>query len=187
MTRPTVEKLVRILCREGVVYDLDTDIRIRQCANGMTARALLEAMERLDDAAADHIVREHLRDTLSMECVNDPTMLIAFDDGRWRNLPEGDEVAGTAPESEPFVHYLRLVFSTPEAAYYQFPFVPGPDANYILGSSSKRENAIQHLRLEVASNDDLDLFIASLRGNPHFVRVEESTEEVFRSAPSHAV
>lgn len=189
MPRPTVENLIRVLSREGVVYDLDTDSRIRECANGMTARALLEVMERLDAAGSDAGVRDQLLAVLSRAWVNDDTYLIAFDDGRLRNLrkSEGREDDGLSEAAESSVHYLRLIFSSPEAAYYQFEFVPDLNADYILGSSRKREDAIQHLRLELASADSLDLFIASLRHNSHFVRVEESTAEIFNSAPFHAI
>lgn len=46
MPHPTIEKLMRVLYRDGVVYDIDTDSLIRDCASSMSALALFDVPKR---------------------------------------------------------------------------------------------------------------------------------------------
>lgn len=64
MPRPTVEKLMRVLYRDGVVYDMDTDQVIREYANRMTALAFFNVLSGMDDAAPDFgdTLREGLKE-----------------------------------------------------------------------------------------------------------------------------
>jgi hypothetical protein len=183
MPSPTVEKLMRVLYRDGVVYDIDTDSLIRQCANNMTALALFGLLTRMDDTAPDF--GDQLREQVKGLGFGGPSSLMAFDDGSWDHIPrsESEEEVETLSTSE---HYLRLIWVSNEAAYFAFSMVDYLDAPYIHGSSGKRENNVHHLRVELDSPQSLDKFIASLRG-PFFVKVEESTEKIFNNAPSHAV
>jgi hypothetical protein len=183
MPRPTVEKLMRVLYRDGVVYDIDTDSLIRQYANNTSALALFGILTRMDDAAPDF--GDHLRAAVKEANMFGPSCLMSFDDGSWDHLPQGEpeEEADATSTSE---HFLKLVWVSDEAAYFAFSMLTYLDAPYIRGASRKREGNMHHLRLELDSPERLDKFIASLRG-PFFVKVEESTEEIFNKAPSHAV
>lgn len=61
------------------------------------------------------------------------------------------------------------------------------DEPFLAGGARKRELQFQHLRVDLAHPDDLQLFIEGLRSNPHLIAVEESSETAFWEAPSHAV
>ena len=177
---------MRVLYREGVVYDIDTDSLMRDCANSMSALALFGLLGRLDDDAPDF--GDKFREQVKELNIGGASYLISFNDGKWDDLPQeerGDleEEVETLSSSE---HYLKLIWVSDEAAYFAFSMLNYLDAPYIRGSSRKRENNVHHLRVELDSTESLDKFIASLRG-PFFVKVEESTEEIFNKAPSHAV
>jgi len=172
-----------ILFNRRQVYCLDTDSLIRQVANRLTARALFELLGRLDVEAVDFA--SHLSGFLSEFGAGEVAYLIGFDTG---------DVPSAAPEAEksqqpdePTEYYLKLVFRDEQAAYYQFSLFPDLNASYVLGAARKRAGAVQHLRLELSRPAALQAFIESCRSNPHFLRVEESSADEFRQAPSNAI
>jgi hypothetical protein len=178
---PSPEQIADIILNRRPVYDLDTDSHIRQMANLLSAHALIELLAREDDQAPDFGSRiaEMLR-----EFPEEGLCYLRFDTG---TLPIGEdepEVAEPVAQSD---HYLRLVFRNEEAAYYQFHLFPNLDAGYIAGAARKREGVVQHIHLQLTKPEALQAFIEDCRRNPHFLRVEESTEEEFRRAPSQAV
>jgi hypothetical protein len=185
MARPSPERIVEIVQGRRTVYDLDTDSRIREAANGISALALMKCLERMDEDAPDF--RKRIAEELSSLWRGGPSQLVSWDTGQWDSAKlEGDAPVEEEPE-QPSEHFLRLVFSSPEAAYFQFPLFPTLEEDFICGAARKREGAVQHLRLELRSPGYLQVFIESLRSNPHFERVEESTEEEFWKAPSHGI
>jgi hypothetical protein len=185
MSRPTPEKIVEIIRGERTVYGLDSDSRIRQAANQMSALALIGVLSRLDEEAPDFAGR--IAEELSALCQGDPSALIGWDTGEWDHSKQPPDADLDDEPEQPSEHFLQLVFSSPEAAYFQFPLFPTLQQDFIRRAARKREGAIQHLCLELASSRYLQAFIESLRSNPHFERVEESTEEEFRKAPSHGI
>jgi hypothetical protein len=182
MARPTAEKIADIVLGRRQVYGLDADSHIRQAANRLTARALFEILERLDDESAD------FPSQLSVLLAEFPgaelSSLIGFDT---RDIPNGEPETEAQQPERPTEYYLRLVFRDEDAAYYQFPLFPHLEADYVLGAARKRAGAVQHLRLELSRPEALQSFIESCRTNPHFLRVEESTAEEFQRAPSNAI
>ncbi len=183
MAHPSPERITDIILGRRQVYSLDADSHIRQAANRLTARALFELLGRLDDEIPEFTV--HLSALLDEFGNHDLNYLIGFDTG---DLPVGDhEPDEPSPPEAPTEYYLRLVFSNEDAAYYLFPYFPHLEADYILGAARKRTGAVHHLRIELARPAALQSFIESCRGNPHFLRVEESTADEFNRAPSHAI
>jgi len=183
MARPTPEKIADIILGRRQVYGLDADSHIREVANRLTARALFEILGRLDDESADFA--SQLSALLAEFGGEEVSSLIGFDTG---DIPSGDGDADTSQQPEnPTEFYLRLVFRDEHAAYYQFPFFPHLEADYVLGAARKRSGAVQHVRLELSRPEALQSFIESCRSNPHFLRVEESTAEEFQRAPSNAI
>ncbi len=181
MPSPTLEEVSDIILNRRSVFGLEVDSLIRQAANRLSARALLEFLLRMDTDKPDFVPALA---ALLAEVGFEDTYLIGFSSGY---EPVGD---GSAPQKEvvePSVHYLKLVFHDEQAAYYQFNLFPKFDAPYILGVGRKRTGPVQHLRLELSNASALQPFIEDCRSNPHFLRVEESTLEEFRDAPSHAV
>ena len=181
MARPSPEQIADIVLGKRQVYGLDADTRIREAANRLTARALFELLERLDDEASDF--GSTLEAVLSSVPVQELSYCIGFDTG---DIPTGDP-ADTEPLTKPTEYFLRLIFRNEDAAYYQFPLFPPLEADYVLGAARKRAGAVQHLRIELARPESLQTFIESCRSNPHFLRVEESTPEEFERAPSNAI
>jgi hypothetical protein len=193
MPKPTVEKLMRVLYRDGVVYDIDTDSLIRECANSMSALALFGVLSRMDDEAADF--GDNLREGLKEVTFMSINGFVCMPDGSWSESSEETNFAAVGDASNPqeggddsstSEHYLKLHWVSTEAAYFAFSMLDYLDAPYVQCASRKREDHMHHLRLELDSPESLDKFIVSLRG-PFFVKVEESTEEIFNKAPSHAV
>ena len=181
MARPSPEQLVDIILNRREVYGLDADSRIRQAANRLTARAFFEFLEKLDNDSAD--LPSQLARLLDEFGGEELSYVIGFDTG---TVPasEGEAVV-PPPANEPADYYLKLVFADEAAAYYQFPLFPDLGADYVRGAARKRSGAVQHIKIELASSDALQLFIESCRANPHFVRIEQSTAEEFRLAPSN--
>lgn len=176
---------MRVLYRDGVVYDIDTDSLIRECANNMSALALFGVLSRMDDAAPDF--GDQLRERMKELNVFGPSYLISFNDGRWDGLKaETSDAEEELGASSRFECFLKLIWMSDEAAYFAFSFVDYLSAPYVHGASRKREGNMHHVRLELDSPECLNKFIESLRG-PFFVKVEESSEEIFWKAPSHAV
>jgi hypothetical protein len=176
---------MRVLYRDGVVYDIDTDSLIRECANSMSALALFGVLSRMDDASPDF--GDRLRRQAKELNLCGPSALFSFDDGRWDGLKvETSEAEGEADDSPRFECFLKLIWMSDEAAYFAFSFVDYLSAPYVHGASRKREGNMHHVRLELDSPECLDKFIESLRG-PFFVKAEESSKEIFKMAPSHGV
>lgn len=181
MHSPTLEQISDIILNRRPVFSLDVDSLIRQAANRLTARALLELLTRMDVKQPEFT--SSLSNLLAEVGVED-TILIGFSSGHQRTSDDSTEVK---EPSEPSVHYLKLVFEDEQAAYYQFHLFPSFDAPYIMQVSRKRAGAVQHMRLELTDPGALQVFIEECRRNPHFLRVEESTRDEFASAPSHGV
>lgn len=183
MARPSPEQLVDIILMRREVYSLEVDSLIRQAANRLTTRAFFEVIEKLGDNSGD-LASEFAR-LLDEFGGEGETYMISFDTG---TVPVCDEELATpSPVEEPAEYYLKLVFDNEDAAYYQFSLFPDLEIDYVLGAARKRSGAVQHIHITLASPDALQLFIESCRSNPHFVRVEQSTADEFRQAPSNAV
>ena len=181
MARPSPQSIFDIVLSRRVVYDLETESRIREAANRFTARALLELLQQFDDEAPDF--SRKLCQTLCETVGGELSYTIGFDTGNSRRVDAGSRGEPVRPSE----HYLKLVFRNEEAAMYQFPLFPNFDRDYVLGASRKRAGAVQHLRIELSDPEALQAFIESCRSNPHLMRVERSTEEEFQAAPSHGV
>ena len=181
---PDSSILLRIISGESV-FGMDTDSRIRQASNCMSARLMIELFSRYDDSNPGWEVE--FAEALSEFSLGDPSALVGFDDGRWqgKEVADGDEVS-PVPEANSS-HYLKLTFRNEDAAYYQFSLFPRMDEPFLAGGGRKREGAFQHVRVDLAHPDDLQLFVEGLRSNPHLIAVEESTEDTFWAAPSHGV
>ena len=167
------------------MFGRDTDSKILQAANEVSARAMFEMFMRCDTSRNGWA--EEFADGLMDLSMGDPSALIGFDDGRRQWLEsDADELPenGSATATD---FYLRLEFTDEDACYYQFHLFPPLDAPFIQGASRKREGACQHLIVTLAHPDDLQVFIQHLRSNPHLKGVHDSTEEVFIAAPSHAI
>jgi len=181
---PDPASLLRIIAGE-TVFGMDIDSRIRQASNCMSARLMIELFNRCDGSKPGW--QEDFAGSLSEFTQCDPCALIGFDDGRWQGLEAADE-SGLPPVPEAnFTCYLKLTFTNEDAAFYQFPLFPGMDEPFLAGGARKRESRFQHVRVDLAHPDDLQLFIEGLRSNPHLIAVEESTEGIFCAAPSHGV
>lgn len=183
MSHPSPEQISDIVLNRRQVYDLDTDSRIRQAANRLTARALFELLAHLDDKSPDFA--SHLSALLNEFPGEGPCYMIGFDTGY---LPTAhDQSDNPEPPKAPSEHYLRLVFRDQQAAYYQFHLFPDLDANYVCGASRKRAGAVQYLRLQLSRPEALQAFIELCHSNPHFLRVEQSTADEFHRAPSNGI
>jgi hypothetical protein len=182
MERASLEKIADIILGRREVYNIDTDSRLREAANRLTAKAFLELFDKIDDQSPEfHEVISKLLANLPVE---GPNYMIGFQD----QMPD-DTTPESEPETEvpPISYYLRLVFANEDAAYYQFPLFPDLNAPYIRGAARKRSGAIQHLRLDLSSSAALQTFIEDCRKNPHFLRIEQSTADEFMRAPSNSV
>lgn len=93
MARPSPSKIASVLLGDEV-YGLDLDSRIRQAGNSMSARSLFELLGRLDEDAPDF--GGALRAGLMEFPMEDPTVLIGFDDGTFRNSGEPLDDSGRA-------------------------------------------------------------------------------------------
>jgi hypothetical protein len=185
---------MRVLYRDGVVYDVDTDNVIREFANRMSALAFFHVLSSMDDAAPEF--GDHLREGLKEVRFRSINGFVCMPDGSWVEPSEqsGGEVEEEEKEPEAesgssstSQHYLKLHWVSDEAAYFAFSMLEYLDAPYVLGGCRKREDHMHHVHLEIDSPENLDHFITALRGCPFFVKAEESSEEIFRKAPSHAV
>ena len=183
MPHPSPEQIADIVLNRRQVYDLDTDSHIRQVANRLTARALLELLAGLDDQSPDFA--SHLSALLREFPDEGVVGIIGFATG---DHPTADDHSDT-PElpTEPSEHYLRLVVRDEQAAYYQFHLFPDLDADYVLSAARKRAGAVQHLRIGLSRPEALQAFIESCRSNPHLLRVEQSTADEFHRAPSNGI
>lgn len=188
MPPPDPSVLIRLLSGEPV-FGLDTDSRILEAANGLTARALFEAFRRCDPSAPDW--GESFAEGLEGISTGCPSILVGFDDGRWQGLESAEEESPEASAEtlpDPTVEvFLRLQFSDADASFYQYHLVPSFNEPFIHAASQKRAGDSKYLRLTISRPEDLPVFIRNLRGNPHLVKVHESSAEEFDRAPSQRV
>lgn len=184
MPTPDPSELIRLLSGEQV-FGRDTDSKILQAANEVSARAMFEMFTRCDTRRDGWA--EEFADGLMEIATGDPSVLIGFDDGRWQGLESDEE---DLPEDEAATasdFYLQLEFTDEKASYYQFHLFPPLNEPFIQGAARKREGSFQHLKVTLAHPNDLQVFIQHLRSNPHLKQVHDSTPEVFNTAPSHAI
>ncbi|MGB0582564.1 MAG: hypothetical protein ACPGVU_23005 [Limisphaerales bacterium] len=184
MTSPDPKLLCRVL-GGAAVFDRDTDSKILQAANGMSARAMFELFKRCDTKQKGWELG--FAAALMEMTTGDPSILIGFDDGRTQGL-EADEADLPEDMSETSAdYYLKIEFTDADACYYQFHLFPAFDEPFIEGAARKREDRFQHVLVTLAHPDDLQVFIQNLRRNPHLRRVHDSSLEEFNDAPSQAV
>jgi hypothetical protein len=173
---PSPEQIVDIILGKREVYGLDVDSRIREAANQLTARAFFEVLARVDISAPD--IGSVLSDAFP-DCRSELAGVIGFATGQTRFAdPTNFETA----EGKAKQYCLKLIFSDEQAAFYQEPLFPDLDVDYVLGATSKRKGAVQHLRIPVSSAEALQTFMESCHANRFLVRVESSTEEEFERA-----
>lgn len=186
VTTENANRVIRVLTTDDVVFGLEIDSLLRQGGNEMTAMALLRALDRFDFASDGF--PSLLAEFVSSHSLGDPSSLIGFDDGRWQDLPEGDDSEAEEESDSVSVHFLRLIHSSEDASYYLF-HASGRvlDGSYVRGSARKREGAIHHLKVELSHPRFLQQVVARARECPHLLRVEESSEEEFWAAPSHSI
>ena len=183
MASPNPIDLIRLLSGESV-FDRDTDSKILQAANEVSGRAMFELFKRYD-VASPNWVRGFAEGLMEIS-TGDPSSLVGFDDGRWQGLEsDGDDIP-EVPEN-PAEYFLRLEFMSPEACFYQFHLFPSFDEPFIHEVSRKRADESQFVQISVAHRDDIQVFIQNLRGNPHLVKIHDSTADEFHEAPSHAM
>lgn len=184
MPKPDPSELIRLLSGEQV-FGLNTDSKILQAANEVSARAMFEMFTRCDTTREGWA--DEFADGLMEIATGDPSVLIGFDDGRWQGLEsDGEDLAEADSMTESDV-YLRLEFTNDDACFYQFHLFPQLDEPFIQGAARKCEGACQHLMVTLAHPDDLQVFIQHLRSNPHLKKVHHSSAEIFNAAPSHGV
>lgn len=184
MTEEFQRNILRLLSTNETVFSLEVDSLLRAAANNMTALAMFRALASMDLDAHDSARK--LRDLVNDCSCEDPDVLIGFHTGLKEDEDDEDEETESAPE--PSVHYLRMVYSSVEAAYYLFQ-AEGRlfDAKFVITGSRKREGAIHHVQVELKHPRFLQNFIDLARECPHFERVEASTETEFWAAPSHSI
>jgi len=178
MPEPKADKLAAVLAGESR-YGIELDSALRNIGHTLPADSCLKWFSTVDDssptfrqsvlemlAVADHVGGEKLYEYEIVDTASDE---------------EPD-----SPTEDQFTVPLRIRFRDEQAAYYQYHLFP-PELDYITGCSRKRDGASQVLILSLRSRKHLDDFIAVCRSNPHFVSIEEISEEEFWKAPSHGV
>ena len=167
------------------MFGRDTDSKIVQASNEVSARLMFEMFSRCDTNREGWA--QEFADGLMEITTGDPSVLIGFDDGRWQGLESPEDDTPASDTSTACDYYLRLEFTDADASYYQFHLFPTLDEPFIEGASRKREGEFQHLMVSLSHPDDLQVFIQHLRSNPHFKEVHDSSAEVFHAAPSHSI
>lgn len=177
MSSPDPTELIRLLSGESV-FDRDTDSKILQAANEVSGRAMFELFQRCDTSSPNWV--QEFADGLMEISTGDPCALIGFDDGRWQGREsDGEDLQDTSQE-----YYLKLEFVDSDACFYQFHLFPAFEEPFLQEVSRKRAEEYQYIRIQIAHPEDLQVFIQNLRGNPHFVKVHDSTANEFQEAPS---
>lgn len=178
MPESKADQLAAVLAGESR-YGAEIDSALRNIGHTLPADSCLKWFSTVDDSSATF--RQSVLD-----------MLAIADRIAGEKLYEY-EIVDTASENEPtsltedqFTIPLRIRFRDEQAAYYQYHLFP-PELDYINGFSRKRDGASQVLILSLRSRKHLDDFISVCRSNPHFVSIEEISEEEFWKAPSHGV
>jgi len=177
MPESKADKLAAVLAGESR-YGLEIDSALRTIGHTLSADNCFKWFSRLDDSSPSFgesvITMLKYAESSAGEKLYDISLGDTWEDESIR------------PTEEEFKIPLRIHFRDKQAAYYQFHLFP-PELDYITGWSRKREGASQLLLLTLRSRSYLDDFIAACRRNPHFVRIEEISEEEFWKAPSHGV
>ena len=181
MPSPDPRNLIRLLSGESV-FDRDTDSKILQAANEVSGRAMFELFHRCDTSAPNWA--QDFAGGLMEISTGDPGSLIGFDDGRRQGLESDGEDSPDDTTNTSQEHYLKLEFADAEACFYQFHLFPTFEEPFFQEVSRKRAEEHQYLRIRIAHPEDLQVFIQNLRGNPHFVKVHDSTANEFNEAPS---
>jgi len=178
MPESKADKLAAVLAG-GSRYSVEIDSALRTIGHALPADSCLKWFLSLDDSSATF--RQSVLEMIGI------AKHIAGE------RPYEHEIVDTASDEEPdsptedqFTVPLRIRFRDEQAAYYQYHLFP-PELDYINGYSRKRDGASQVLILSLRSRKHLDDFIAICRRNPHFVSIEEISEEEFWKAPSHGV
>jgi hypothetical protein len=186
MTEELQRNLLRLLSTNETVFNLEVDSLLRAAANNMTALAMFRALANMNLDAPDSARK--LRDLVNDCSCGAPDVLIGFDTGL-EDEEDEDEEDETESAAEPSVHYLRMVYSSEDAAYYLFHAEDDRlfDPKIVITGARKREGAIHHVQVELKHPRYLQDFIDLARECPHFERVEVSTEAEFWAAPSHSV
>lgn len=189
MTNEELAKVIRVLTTDDTVFGLVVDSLLRQIGNEMTAAAMLQALREFDVTAADF--PEQLSQFVSEFSQGDPSILIGLDDGRWEELSEVDNDNGAEDVADGLANRtvvcFRLVHASEDASF--FLFHAGSrllDFRGVIGGARKREGAIHHVRVEVAHPRYVQVVLSRARECPHVLRIEESNEADFWSAPSHS-
>lgn len=169
--------LIRSILGEKI-WGLDIDSKIRQAANEMSARAMLE-MYSHTVLSGKGTVEDFAHGAVEL-CTGDPGTLIGFDDKRWQDLPVGEEQQAPGESETSCSFHLRLHFTDREAAFYQFEIFP--QSKFLMARKLPCTGACQVIRVELPDADALQLFLRNLRHNPHLTSVEEITEEEFHTA-----
>ena len=171
------DKLAAVLAGDSR-YGIEIDSALRTIGHALPADFCLKWFSGLDDSAPSFresvMTMIQVAEKISGEKLYD----ISFDD------TSEDEII--PPTEEEFKVPVRIHFRDEQAAYYQYHLFP-PELDYITGYSRKRDGASQVLILSLRSRKHLDDFIAVCRSNPHFVSIEQISEEEFWKAPSHGV
>lgn len=184
MPSPDPDLLIRLFAGESV-FDRDTDSKILQASNEMSARALFEMFQRFD-TGSDGWEKE-FADALKEISHGDPSVLIGFDDGRWLGLPSGEDEPDLTETDESSEYYLRLEFTDEEACYYLFDFIPRFDEPFVLGGGQKREGKNKFVQVTLPKQEYLQVFIQNLRVSHFLLGVHDSSLEEFAAAKSHRI
>ncbi|MEQ1839455.1 MAG: hypothetical protein ABL994_03510 [Verrucomicrobiales bacterium] len=200
MPSPDLTDLIRVLSGESV-FDRDTDSKILQVSNHISARAMFELFKRCETSSPNW-AQEFAEELMEIPR-EEHFGLISFEDGRWQDgessgfrkgsptdyvicMTDEEAVLEDSPDTSA-EHFLRLQFTNAEACFYQFHLFPSFDEPFIQSVSRKRADDSQYLCIRVEHPEQLQIFIENLRRNPHFVKVHNSTLEEFVHAPSHAM
>jgi hypothetical protein len=184
MPTPNPSELLRLFSGEQV-FGRDTDSKILQASNEVSARMMFEMFMRCDTGREGWA--QEFADGLMEMTTGGLSVLIGFDDGRGQGLESNGEDLPAYDSVTASDFYLRLEFADEDASYYQFHLFPPLDEPFVQGAARKREGASQHLMITLAHPNDLQVFIQRLRSHPHLKEVHDSTAEVFNSAPSHGI
>jgi hypothetical protein len=177
MPESKTDRLAAVLAGESR-YGIEIDSALRAIGHTLPADLSLEWFAKADDSAASF--RQSVMSMLEVAERTGGEKLYEI------SLHDTSENETMPAFDEQFTIPLRIRFRDEQAAYYQFHIFP-PSPDYITGWSRKRDGASQVVLLSLTSRKHLDDFISVCRHNPHFVSIEEISEEEFWKAPSHGV
>lgn len=83
--------------------------------------------------------------------------------------------------------FIRIQFSSLDAAYYQFHVFPEVDSAFDITLARLRNGDSQYVQVFYVDPLQLDTFLSSLKSNPHVEDIHPSSEEEFRSKRSEPV